>query len=101
MLLKALPDQSIMRFAHTVTSFDQDSSVVTVSATKKGDADTEQELSFRGDLLVAADGSMSSTRSKLTGDDSRRFPSAPDAHMCKPHTPHKQALVNRTFDGLG
>ena len=95
MLLKALPDRSIMHFAHTVTSFDQDSSGVTVAATKKGEDATEQELSFQGDLLVAADGSMSGTRSKLTGDDSRRFPSAPDAHMrimAKHLPPGRQAV---------
>ena len=86
MLLKALPDQSILCFAHTVTSFSQDASGVVVKATKKAEDGTEQELSFRGDLMVAADGSMSSTRAKLTGDDTRRsflvlMHACPSSHM--------------------
>ena len=79
MLLKALPDQGIMHFAHTVTSFSQDSSGVSVTATKTAEDGSEQELSFQGQLMVAADGSMSSTRSKLTGDTSRRSSAQPPA----------------------
>lgn len=71
-LLHALPDKSIIHFNHTVTDFQQPegSSKVQVSARV---GDNEDTKSFEGDLLVAADGSMSAVRSKFLPEDKRRY----------------------------
>ena len=72
MLLGALPDRSIVRFGHTVTGFERQGARVTVSATRSAEGEAEQQLQLGGDLLIAADGSMSGTRAKLTGSEARR-----------------------------
>ena len=75
MLLDALPDKSIIHFHHTVTSFDQPEGSNKVKVTAEVGED-KQPKTFEGDLLVAADGSMSSVRAKFRPQDKRRFVSA-------------------------
>ena len=75
MLLSALP-QGIVRFSHTVTSRKQlpGSQKVTVTAERHSSEDgaKPEQLQMDCDLLVAADGSMSSTRALLRPNESRR-----------------------------
>ena len=52
MLLRALPDQSVVCFAHTVTGFEQTKDHVSVSVTRRGEGDKEEALQLTGDLLV-------------------------------------------------
>ena len=75
MLLSALP-QGIVRFSHTVTSREQlpGSQKVTVTAERRSNEEgaEPEHLQLECDLLVAADGSMSSTRALLRPNESRR-----------------------------
>ena len=81
MLLATLPDRSVVRFSHTVTGFEQRGRRVSVSVMRTRE-DDQEELTLSGDLLVAADGSMSSTRAKLTGSDARRCAPPARAGAC-------------------
>lgn len=76
-LLHALPDQSIIHFHHTVTDFHQaeGSNQVRVTA----EVGEKKELkTFEGELLVAADGSMSQVRAKFRPEDNRRYTQTQD-----------------------
>lgn len=77
MLLKGLPD-GIVHFSHTVTSLEQPESsqnVIVRADRRKGKESEETEhIQLECDLLVAADGSMSTTRQRFfRPDESRRF----------------------------
>ena len=71
-LLHALPDESIIHFNHTVTDFQQPEGSRKVQVTAEV-GDEKETKSFEGDLLVAADGSMSLVRSKFRPQDKRRY----------------------------
>ena len=70
-LLHALPDESIIHFHHTVTDFTQQEGSTRVQVTAEI-GEQKQKQVFEGDLLVAADGSMSMVRSKFRPQDKRR-----------------------------
>lgn len=77
MLLNGLPD-GIVRFSHTVTSLEQPegSRKVTVRADRRKGKESEEtaQIQLDCDLLVAADGSMSTTRQRFfRPDESRRY----------------------------
>ena len=70
-LLHALPDESIIKFHHTVTTFNQPEGTDEVHVTAEVGEEKKKEQ-FVGDLLIAADGSMSQVRSKFRPEDKRR-----------------------------
>ena len=70
-LLHALPDESIIHFHHTVTDFNQQEGSSKVQVTAEV-GEQKQKQTFEGDLLIAADGSMSMVRSKFKPKDQRR-----------------------------
>ena len=70
-LLHALPDEYIVHFHHTVTDFTQPEGSNKVQVTAEVGED-KQVKTFEGDLLVAADGSMSQVRAKFRPQDKRR-----------------------------
>ena len=77
MLLNGLPD-GIVHFSHTVTSLEQPegSQKVTVRADRRKGKESEEteQIQLDCDLLVAADGSTSTTRQRFfRPDESRRF----------------------------
>ena len=70
-LLHALPDESIIHFHHTVTDFSQPQGSDRVHVTAEVGEERKKQT-FEGDLLIAADGSMSMVRSKFQPQDKRR-----------------------------
>ena len=76
MLLDALPDKGkgLVHLGHKVVHVEQSTpdSSVTVTVLKTAGSDDQEEFKVEGDLLVAADGSMSQTRAQFHPDESRR-----------------------------
>ena len=70
-LLDALPDKSVINFHHTVTDLEQPQGSNKVHVTAEVGENKEKKR-FEGDLLVAADGSMSQVRAKYRPEDKRR-----------------------------
>ena len=81
MLLNGLPDPSIVKFSHKVIDFQQPpgSTRVHVVVAKGGKEEPSERIELEADLMVAADGSMSSTRAKFRPDEKRRWVS--DCHL--------------------
>ncbi|KAL3146900.1 hypothetical protein ABBQ38_014872 [Trebouxia sp. C0009 RCD-2024] len=101
-LLHALPDQSIIHFHHTVTDFHQaeGSNQVRVTA----EVGEKKELkTFEGELLVAADGSMSQVRAKFRPEDNRRYSGyiAWRGVMQVGENPEVAAAVRKAYAGMG
>lgn len=71
-LLHALPDQGIVHFHHKVTDFQQSDTSNEVLVTAQV-GENKEPKTFTGDLLVAADGSMSQLRAKFRPEDKRRY----------------------------
>lgn len=70
-LLDALPDKSVINFHHTVTDLKQPQGSNKVHVTAEV-GENKEKKQFEGDLLVAADGSMSQVRAKYRSEDKRR-----------------------------
>ena len=83
MLLNGLPDPSIVKFSHKVIDFQQPpgSTRVHVVVAKGGKEEPSERMELEADLMVAADGSMSSTRAKFWPDEKRRWVS--ESHLAR------------------